>query len=800
VNDRYIELCFETPQDQTYFYRLPEGFPVEPVPGLRVVAPLGPRRATGYLLRVVSEEEVRAELGAKLAERAGRRKKPAPAAESQGLPGMGGDEGSGASAASPGRDADVLAAVREAIKPADEAPFLSAKMLELGRWMSRHYGASLGEALGAMTPAAVKAHKRSEKIRFVELLEKPEEARRLAAAMADRAPQQAVILETLAECAGRLTVGELLLVADAGEGAVRALGRKMHLRIVEEYPQERVFMGYGAEAAREFELTGEQRAAVESVVASMDGGPGAAAVHLIRGVTGSGKTEVYIRAARAALERGRQSIVLLPEIALTPQTCARFRSRFASLAVLHSHLTPGQRAEEWRRISEGRADVIIGARSAVFAPVPRLGLVVVDEEHEGSYKQDSAPRYHARETAARRAELEGAVCVLGSATPSLESFHAARGGRARLHVMEKRAAGYPLPPVELIDTRIESRENRAFLALSRRMQRLLGACLKEGGSAIVFLNRRGWATAIVCARCGFVARCARCQVAMVFHREQDAALCHYCGAEKSFGQACPDCGGPLRRIGLGTERVAAEVAKFFPEARVARLDSDVMANRTAHAGILADFREGKTNVLVGTQMVGKGLDFPRVTLVAMVNADTALNLPDFRAAERTFQLVSQVAGRAGRGEMGGRVAVQTAFPEHPAVAAAAQHDYLAFAEAELASRSEFYWPPYARLLRVVASAKDSVRARERAEAIAAAARAACPAASAAGGPGGRPPQVLGPAHCPLEKIEDQYRWHLMIKCRPGSESEELLAVLRAECQGSARGVRATLDADPAAML
>ena len=862
----YVELCFETPQDQTYFYRLPEGFSAAAVPGLRVVAPLGPRRETGFLLRVVGEDEVRRELEAKLARRGGGRK--APAAESAGLPGM---EDAGPSSGG-GRgcreDDDVLAAVREVIKPADEAAYLTPRMVELGRWIAAHYGASLGEALGAMLPAAVKQHKRSEKIRFVELLEKPEEARRLAASIAARAPQQAVILETLAECPGRLTVGELLLVADVGEGAVRALARKMHLRVVEEYPQERVFMGYGAEAAKEFELTAEQRAAVEAVVASMgladaegfpvsvgggtiqsrrpqaDGaesaspsppvaesepgcegddtggknrlrassprvppptetgkpGPQPGAVHLIRGVTGSGKTEVYIRAAQAARERGRQSIVLLPEIALTPQTCARFRSRFASLAGLHSHLTAGQRAEEWRRIRDGHADVVIGARSAVFAPVPRLGLVVVDEEHETSYKQDTAPRYHAREVAARRAELEGAVCVLGSATPSLESLHAARTGRYRLHVMEKRATGYRLPPVELIDTRAEGRENRFFMALSRRLKLLLGACLKSGGSAIVFLNRRGWATAIICARCGYVARCEHCQVAMVFHRHRNAALCHYCGAEKPFEPSCPDCRGPLRQIGLGTERVADEVAKAFPEARVARLDSDVMADRTAHAGILADFREGKTNVLVGTQMVGKGLDFPRVTLVGMVNADTALNLPDFRSAERTFQLVSQVAGRAGRGEMGGRVAVQTAFPEHSAVAAAAKHDYLEFAEKELISRSEFFWPPYARLLRVVTSAKEAIRARERAEEIATVAHAACGEPGAPAAPSGRAPQVLGPAPCPLEKIEDLYRWHVMVKCRPGADSERLLAVLKAACTGARRGVRAVLDADPAAML
>jgi primosomal protein N' (replication factor Y) len=389
---------------------------------------------------------------------------------------------------------------------------------------------------------------------------------------------------------------------------------------------------------------------------------------------------------------------------------------------------------------------------------------------------------------------------LGSATPSLESFHAARTGRYRAHVMESRVAGWALPPVEIIDTRVESRENKHFVAVSRRLKTLLGQCLARQESAIIFLNRRGWATAIICPRCGFVARCERCQVAMVYHRERDAGLCHYCGAERRFGTDCPDCHFRLAHIGLGTEKVASEVARLFPEARVARLDSDVMAKRTAHASVLADFREGKFNVLVGTQIVGKGLDFPTVTLVGMVNADTALNLPDFRASERTFQLVSQVAGRAGRSERGGRVAVQTAFPEHPAVAAAARHDYLAFAERELASRQEFFWPPYCRLVRVVASSPQAIRARERAEEVAAAAGAACEELDRSIPAGERRPELLGPAPCPLEKLEDRFRWHLLVKCPLGECLGRLLPALRRAAAGAKPGARAVIDVDPVSLL
>ncbi len=792
---RYVEVCFETPQDQSYFYRLPEDFPAEAAPGLRVRAPLGPRRADGYVLRTVPESEVREELAAKLASKKKKApKKPKKRRQQEEL--FTSEEGRTAPA--PPGDPDPLAAVREVIRPSDEEAYLSGNMVQLARWMAARCASSLGEALGALLPASVKKHTRPEKIRYAELAVSPDQVSGLAAGLAGRAPQQAVILETLAECDGRLTVGELLLAADAGQSAVRALERKRHIRVVAEYPQDRVFMGCGTEHAEGFELTAEQAAVVDSVFKSMDSEPGA--VHLVRGVTGSGKTEVYIRAAAEAVRRGWGTIVLLPEISLTPQTCARFRGRFASLAVLHSHLTAGQRAEEWRRIKAGRAQVVIGARSAVFAPVPRLGLIVVDEEHESSYKQDNPPRYNAREVAAERARLEGAVCVLGSATPSLESYHAARAGRYKLHHMEKRVAGRALPPVEIIDTRVEFREKRYFVALSHRLRALLKTCLARKESAIMFLNRRGWSTAVICNRCGYVARCESCQVALVYHKDREAALCHYCGAERRIGSACPDCAAPgLKHIGLGTEKVAEEVRKFFPEARVARLDSDVMAKRAAHAHILADFREGETDVLVGTQMVGKGLDFPNVTLVGMVSADTALNLPDFRAAERTFQLISQVAGRAGRGEKGGRVAVQTAMSEHPAVLAAAKHDYLAFAERELDSRREHFWPPFARLVRVVARGPEAAGVKERIEKIGEAVKAALDELGPAL-PGARSPQLLGPAPCPLERLEENWRWHLLLKCPHGDWLARLLPAVRKAAAGKRGRVRAVVDVDPGMML
>ncbi len=800
---RYVEVCFETPNNATYYYLLPDGFPEKVVPGMRVRAPLGPRSADGYLLRLVPEAEVREAMARK---QAGKGRKKAEKAKEQRSSQRELQEELFAAPKEPkktvarngGKGVDPLAGLREVTRPSDDEAYLNARMVELARWMSERYAASLGECLGALLPAPVKKHTKPEKIRYAELAVCAEEAAKLAAKLAPRAPQQALILETLLECGDRLTVGELLLAADVGQSAVRGLCKKGHIRVREEYQQDKVYMGYGAEQSEGFELSDEQSEVVGGIFASMEREPGAA--HLVRGVTGSGKTEVYIRAAQKAVEQGCQAIVLLPEISLTPQTCARFRGRFKGLAVLHSHLTAGQRAEEWRRIKAGKAEVVIGARSAVFAPVPRLGLIVVDEEHENSYKQDSAPRYSARSVAVRRAQLEGAVCVLGSATPSLESFHAALVGTYKLHHMTKRVAGRELPLVETIDTRKEFEEKRFFVALSQRMRKLLGACLSREESAIMFLNRRGWSTAVICNRCGYVAKCVHCNVALVYHRDRNSVLCHYCGAEEEPSRSCPDCGKPgLKHIGLGTEKVVEEVKKFFPNARVARLDSDVMSQRTSHAHILSDFREGRLDVLVGTQMVGKGLDFPNVTLVGMVSADTALNLPDFRSVERTFQLISQVAGRAGRGEKGGRVAIQSAMGDHPAVRAAAAHDYLEFAARELDARREHFWPPFAELVRVVVRGPDAAKVSERAGQVAGKIRSAM---DELGGslPGTRSPKLLGPAPCPLERLDENWRWHLLLKCPHGDWLKQLLPHVRKAAAGRRGKIRAVVDVDPGSML
>jgi len=427
-------------------------------------------------------------------------------------------------------------------------------------------------------------------------------------------------------------------------------------------------------------------------------------IFLLHGVTGSGKTEIYLRAVQAALENGRQSIVLVPEIALTPQLWERFLDRFPGrVALLHSGLGQRERYEEWQRVKRGEADVVLGVRSAVFAPVTRLGLVVVDEEHEPSFKQEETPRYHAREVAIMRARWWGAPVILGSATPSLESFAQARSGSYRLLELPRRIDDRPLPPVQIVDMRQELADgNRSIF--SRVLREKIEERLRQRQQVILFLNRRGHSTFVLCRECGYVARCPHCDISLTYHQDPNLLNCHYCGYATPAPDRCPRCGSPFFRFfGAGTEKVEREVARLFPQARALRLDLDTTGRVGSHQRILGAFAKGDADILIGTQMVAKGLDLPRVTLVGVVTADTLLNLPDFRAAERTFQLLTQVAGRTGRGEEAGEVIIQTYAPEHYSIQAASNHDYKGFWEKEMAFRAPARYPPFSRLINIVVS-------------------------------------------------------------------------------------------------
>jgi primosomal protein N' (replication factor Y) len=488
----------------------------------------------------------------------------------------------------------------------------------------------------------------------------------------------------------------------------------------------------------------------------------------------------------------------VPEIALTPQTIRRFRRRFTEVAVLHSHLTDVERHREWRDIRDGRAQVIVGARSAVFAPARDLRLIVIDEEHETSFKQDTAPRYQGRDVALMRAHLLGIPIVLGSATPSLESKNncltLAHYVEARLTA---RVAGRPMPPVEVVDLRKTLMERKGFHALSLALETAIRETLEKQEQVILFLNRRGFSTYVFCPSCGYVHRCGNCDVSLTFHRAENVCRCHYCDTVSAPPQKCPACSSTaMNYFGLGTERLEEEVHRKFELARIARMDSDTMRVRNAHSDILAGVRDRQVDILIGTQMIAKGLDFPNVTLVGVVNADISMNLPDFRASERTFQLISQVAGRAGRGPKGGRILVQTFNPEHEAVQCAVNHDFETFAAGELKHRREFGYPPFVRLARIVIRGDDEPAVKEHALKVATLVREGA-AKVAANAPA---IQVLGPAVCPISRINRQFRFQVLIKASQARTMMQLFDGLRQSLASPSETLSVAVDIDPVSTL
>jgi primosomal protein N' (replication factor Y) (superfamily II helicase) len=547
--------------------------------------------------------------------------------------------------------------------------------------------------------------------------------------------------------------------------------------------------------------TPAQASAIADLLASLDEEPPTA--RLLRGITGSGKTLVYIELLKEVVEtRGGSAIVLVPEISLTPQTVSRFRAWFGEeVAVLHSALSQGERYDQWRQIRAGEKRVVVGARSALFAPVRELGAVVVDEEHDGSYKQSEAPRYQARDVAVIRAGMAGAVCVLGSATPSLESWRNAQGGKFRLLTLPERAEGQPLPPVRVVDLRTGRGKGAAGSGgapriLSPELTEAVQERLRRGEQAILLLNRRGYSSFIQCRACGEVQECPHCSVSLTFHRGRGRLLCHHCRHEERAPDRCPACGDPdLSFRGLGTEQVERVVAETFPRARIARMDVDTTSGKWAHHEILGRVERGEVDILLGTQMIAKGLDFPRVTLVGVVNADVGLHLPDFRASERTFQLLSQVAGRTGRGELGGEVLIQTALPGHYAIQAALTHDFPGFAERELTERRAPAYPPHVRMVNVVVSSPDPEAAAAGAEAAASWIGRLLSAGTAHAGI-----RLVGPAPSPIERLHGRWRWHFFLR---GGRSGEMTRLLHRFAQGfqpPPGEVRVAVDRDPVALL
>lgn len=757
---RCVEVAVPVPLHRTFTYRVPEGM-ATPEPGSRVVVPLRGGHEIGIVLGT--------------------------AAPPEGV---------------------TLKAVREL---PDEAPAFTPALLSLAEWMSSYYASPIGITLRAMLPALLAKAQTpapaSVTHRVVSLTS--DHGAHLADSLMERervfarAPQQRVLFELLHARGGTAEVAALLEQAGCSASVLDGLVKKGAVAICTETRLRDPF-AHRAQIAPPPEPTPAQHAAIRAICTAV---PGSAT--LLHGITGSGKTLVYIEVLREIVQRqGRSAIVLVPEIALTPQAVDRFRGAFGDdVAVLHSALSDGERLDAWRLLRDGTRRIVVGARSALFAPLSNVGVIVVDEEHDASYKQGETPRYHARDAAIVRARAEGAVVVLGSATPSLETW--ARVARGTVHkvTLPQRATGASLPAVEVVDLR---EQTTAALAnkpahapydptigvLTPPLREAMALRLERGEQMVLLLNRRGFASFVECRDCGEASVCPHCSIALTYHRVPESLLCHYCQYRAEVPSSCARCGGAtLARRGLGTQQVERLVADAFPSARIARMDVDTTSAKWSHAEILDRVGRGDVDILLGTQMIAKGLDFPNVTLVGVIDADIGLHLPDFRAAERTFQLLSQVAGRSGRSDKPGTVIIQTRRPSHHAVRAAAQHDVETFMTLELEARRAPAYPPFVQLSNVVVRGTDDTRVSSRTIETAEWVRALLVRRGITG------VEVVGPAPCPVHRIKDQWRWHFFLRAADGSLLTRLGRYISEKAPAAHdASVRLIVDRDPTSLL
>ncbi|HTS24365.1 MAG TPA: primosomal protein N' [Bryobacteraceae bacterium] len=800
----YCDVSLPVPLDQPFTYGLPETLRHRVRPGSRVIVPFGPRKLTGLILRC--------------------------------------------------HDDQPNVATREALRLIDSEPVLSAELLSLGRWIAGYYCAPLGEVLRGMLPLAAEIRQGKvwsltdsgrDAARQLLLDSAPDDPVATVLRLLEKRPLSAAYLartQPLADKAIRSLERKGFIVAEqvqterdplrapserlrvelAGEGhdarlnkperelraflelhpgshnlkdledavknasgAARSLARK---GIVSLKPETTATSG-GPIRVRH-DLNPAQQAALGQILEGIRSGE--FRTFLLHGVTGSGKTEVYLNAIEAVLVEGRSSLLLVPEIALTPAMAGQFFARFGDrVAILHSAFTDVERSEQWRRIRSGSAAVVVGTRSGVFAPVRNLGLIVVDEEHDGSYKQEETPRYHGRDVAIVRAQAAKACVILGSATPSLESRHNVERGKYTMLELPGRIEQRPMPRVELIDMRVEFLETRKQATFSRKLLEAIGQRLENGEQTIVLLNRRGFSSFVACRACGERVQCLNCSLTLTYHKRDRRLLCHYCGYAEKVPSACPKCASEhIYFLGLGSERVEEELHQAFPKARIARLDRDTVTGKHQYETILQSFREGSYDLLVGTQMIAKGHDIPNVTLVGVVSADIGLGMPDFRAAERTFQLLTQVAGRAGRGNVPGTVLVQTINPDHYAITLAAAQDYAAFYEKELTFRRMMHYPPFSAMANIlVRSEKKEMAMRMSAEL----------------GTLLMPPpeklKVMGPAEAPVVRLKNEYRYQFLIKAASRKALNELLQRIRNFALERKWGATAlVIDVDPLTLM
>ncbi len=752
---RFVEVALPLPLFQTFTYAIEEGLANPVALGSRVVVPLRSGREIGVVVGVTDVSPLK--------------RKPKAVLESP-----------------------------------DAAPAIGASLLELCRWMADYYIVPLGVTLKTVLPAALTGaedpHPTLKTQRVVRLgVDIPSLLQRDK--VFARARQQRAVFELIESLGGRTTVPQLTSQAEFSPSVLKSLEKRGYVIVENEQIDRDPFSTRGGISATRLQPTAAQQHTVDAMASAADG-----EVFLLHGITGSGKTLVYIELLRRIVdERGQTAIVLVPEIALTPQTVDRFRAAFGDrIAVLHSALSEGERYDAWLALKRGDKRIVVGARSAVFAPLENLGAIIVDEEHESSYKQGETPRYHAREVAIVRAKHEGAVTVLGSATPSLESWANAASGKFRLLTLPDRVGGGKLPDVAVIDLRRLAADYTGMAqggidygaVIREPLHDAIVECMRRGEQSILLLNRRGYSSFVQCIDCGSVATCPHCSITLTHHRNPERLICHYCLHKEDPRPDCPRCGGRnLRQRGLGTQQVERLLCERFPSARIARMDVDTTSGKWAHTRILDRVAAGEVDILLGTQMIAKGLDFPNVTLVGVVDADVGINLPDFRASERCFQLLSQVSGRAGRGAKGGRVLIQTRLPTHHAVRYAVSHDYVSFVRDEMEGRVEPPYPPNVRLANIVFSglvedstAKLAIHAGEWLRELITT-RA------------GEEVIVVGPAPCPIERIKSRWRWHVLLKtAHPGELTRVSRYFMERFEVPSTAQLRVTLDRDPVALL
>jgi primosomal protein N' (replication factor Y) len=745
TTSRYVEVAVPVHVAQTFTYRLSPELSVDAKPGARIKVPFGRKLITAYIVALLDA-----------------------------LP-------------------PDLSLTEEEIKDAasliDLEPVCTPEILQLARWVADYYASPIGEVLKATLPPGINPPPQGTFVkpklrRFVRLKTTDSEPKKIT-------ERQQTVLTTL-EQHGPMALQTLLKEASAGAATVSSLEKKGLVEIFDEAVRRDPLAHASSLPAEDFTLTMAQAAVLESIEQQIERDTYGA--FLLHGVTGSGKTEIYIRAMRAALARGRSAMMLVPEIALTPVFSRRLRSHFGDqVAIFHSSLQRGERFDEWTRVRIGEARVVIGTRSAVFAPVQDLGLIVVDEEHESTYRQQESPYYNARDIALVRAQKESATVVLGSATPSLESFHNARSGKYQLLTLPERIAARPMAPARIVDMRSVFVRHGKPRVFSDELLDAIQQTHDRGEQSIILLNRRGYSSFILCRSCGETIQCPNCDVTLTYHRSERVIICHYCNHRQAMPKVCPSCGKKyIYYVGEGTEQIEEMLTQLFPALRVARIDRDTTARRRVFEQSLADFSDGKIDTLVGTQMLAKGHDFPNVTLVGVVSVDAGLALPDFRSAERTFQLITQVAGRAGRGDRPGQVLIQTYHPYHYALRHACAQDYEGFYNEEIHYRQNHSYPPFVALASLLVHGPDLGRVRDDSLEL----RKQLDAANEQ-----RTCRILGPAPAPLARLKGEHRFQLLMKSRSRRHLREVAdAALKAVAANGVSLRSVNLEIDPVSIM